>query len=110
MHRILAFYIYMYIVLVVNTHVDHITDVALGAREFGRLFGLEVDDEEQVVPQAMLSLYVVLKRHLLVLKLAPLQTCMYALVYALHVSVYASVYALHVSVYALYVCLEIQSN
>ena len=56
------------------TYINHIADVALGTGKLCCFLGLYVNDEIEIVPQTMLPLYVIFKRHLLILKFTSLQT------------------------------------
>jgi len=55
-------------------NLDHRADVALRPSKFGRIFDLDQNDEEQVVPHVVLQFAVFLKRHRLVVKCRPIQT------------------------------------
>ena len=60
--------------MLIPTHTDHVADIALWSSELSGFFGLDVDNEVEVVPQTVLLFDVLLKCHLLVLKLASLQS------------------------------------
>ncbi len=55
--------------------IDFVIDVALWSGELSGALHLEVDDEEEIVPDLVVVVYVVLVCHVLVLKLASLQAC-----------------------------------
>lgn len=58
----------------VSSHLDHLSNVALGACVFRGVLDPHQNDEEQIVPQVVLFLDVLLKCHCFVIKLISLQT------------------------------------
>lgn len=60
---------------VVVSHIDHIADVALRACKLGGFLSLDVNYEEEVVPQAVFLFDVFFKGHLFILKLASFHAC-----------------------------------
>ena len=56
------------------SHLDHVSDVALGAGVVRLVLLAHQDDEVQVVPDVVLQFDVLLKRHRLVVELVSLQT------------------------------------
>jgi len=46
---------------ILKQHLDHGVDVALRARELGRVFHLDKNDEEEIVPHVVLVFAVLLK-------------------------------------------------
>lgn len=62
-------------VSLLSVYLYHLSHVALGACVLSGVFNFNQHYEEQVVPHVVLLLDVLLKRHRLVVKLVPLQTC-----------------------------------
>jgi len=59
----------------VRLHLDHGVYVTLRTSELSRIFHLDENDEEQIVPHIVLVFAMLLKRHGLVVKCRPLKTC-----------------------------------
>lgn len=55
-------------------YLDHGVDVALRTRELRRVLHFDQNDEVQVVPHVVLTLYMLLETHCLVVKCRSVQT------------------------------------